>query len=207
MRSTSAVHESSQAATDHGWRNIPNAISLTRLFATPVLLGTVLYRRQELFTWLLLACLLSDILDGLIARTFNLRSKLGASLDSIADMLVCLIGVAGIFRFQSEFLAIYYREVLVVLGLYAAEVLAALVRYGKISSFHTVLNRVAAYAQGIFVMSLFLWGYRGWIFQPMIVLTVLAYSEELVLVYLLPEWRNDVRGVYWVLFHREGVSS
>ena len=207
MPSIPVEREAPQTAADRVWRNIPNAISLTRLLATPVLLGTVLCRRQEFFKWLLLACLLSDILDGLIARAFNLRSKIGASLDSIADMLVCVIGMAGLFMFQSEFLAAHYAEILIVPSLYAVEVMAAILRYGKISSFHTVLNRIAAYAQGMFVISLFLWGYRGWIFQPTIALTVLAYSEELVLLYLLPKWRSDVPGLYWVLSHKGAVSS
>ncbi len=188
-------------------KNIPNAISLARLLATPILLATVLYRRQEFFKWLLLACLLSDILDGLIARLFRLRSRLGASLDSAADMLILLISVAGVFKFQTEFLAAHYGEILMALGLYAAQAVAAIFRYGKISSFHTILARIAAYAQGIFVMSLFLWGYRGWLFHPAIALAVLASVEELLLLYLLPEWRRDVRGLYWVLSNPETRSA
>jgi len=181
------------------WRNIPNGISLGRLLATPVLLSAVLLQHQELFKWLLLACLVSDIFDGLIARAFNLRSQTGASLDSVADWLVGLNMVAGLFVFQRLFLARNYGEILLVLGLYATEAVAAILRYGKLSSFHTILNRIAAYAQGIFVMSLFIWSYQGWIFKPMIVLSVLSCLEEFMLLYLLPEWRSDVRGVYWVL--------
>ena len=122
-------------------------------------------------------------------------------------MLVCLIAVAGLFRFQNEFILAHYPEILMVLGLFVAEAVVAILRYGKISSFHTVLNRIAAYAQGIFVMSLFLWGYKWWLFHPTIVLAILAYSEEFVLLYLLPEWRSDVRGVYWVLSQEASASS
>ena len=194
-------------AADRVSRNIPNAISLARLLATPVLLWAVLLHRQELFKWLLLACLLSDILDGWIARAFNLRSETGASLDSLADLLVALNMVVGLFMFQREFLGAHYLEVLLVVGLFAVEAIAAIFRYRRISSFHTILNRIAAYAQGIFVMSLFLWGYQGWIFRPTIVLSVLACCEEFALLYLLPKWRSDVRGVYWVLRDKGAVSS
>ena len=58
-----------------------------------------------------------------------------------------------------------------------------------------MLVRIAAYAQGIFMMSLFWFGYVAWVFYPMTVLTVLATGEELVLLFLLPEWTADVRGV------------
>lgn len=180
------------------WSNVPNAISIARLAAAPFLLGAVLTRHQTYFQWLLLACLLSDILDGWIARTFNLRSRLGASLDSAADMLVQIIGIGGLWIFQKETVLAHRAALLTVVSLYLAEVLIALLRYGRISSFHTILVRVAAYAQGVFVISLFFWGYAGWIFYGAMGLSILASSEELVILYLLPEWTPDVRGLYWI---------
>jgi cardiolipin synthase len=193
----------------HGllWKNTPNAISLARLLATPILLAAVIQGRAEMFKWLLLACLLSDILDGLIARVFHLRSKFGAKLDSAADMLVAFISIAALFVFQRAFIAAHFWELSIVVLLYAAEILAALLRYGKISSFHTTVNRIAAYSQGIFVMSLFLWGYRGWLFHSMIAVTIMASLEEFLLLGVLPEWRSDVRGLYWVLADRRIISK
>jgi CDP-diacylglycerol--glycerol-3-phosphate 3-phosphatidyltransferase len=170
--------------------------------ATPVLLYAAIAKEPGLFKWLLLACLLSDIADGLIARAFNLRSQLGARLDSIADMIVFAIGIFGLYAFQAGVLARHWIPLAVVVGLYLVEAAGALWRYGRISSFHTILVRISAYAQGIFVMSLFLFGYMAWVFYSMIVLTVLAYGEELVLLFLLPEWTADVRGIYWVLTRR-----
>jgi phosphatidylglycerophosphate synthase len=188
------------------WRNIPNAISLARLLATPILLAAVLWRRPELFKWLLLACLLSDILDGLIARVFRLRSHFGATLDSTADMLVMLIMIAGVCEFQRQFVTVHFWEISVAVAFFALEIIAALWRYGRISSYHTILNRIAAYAQGIFVTSLLFWGYQGWLFHTMIALTIAASSEEFLLLYVLPEHRVDVPGLYWALSNR-GIRS
>jgi CDP-diacylglycerol--glycerol-3-phosphate 3-phosphatidyltransferase len=181
------------------WRNTPNAISVARLCATSVLFASVLLHRVEVFKWLLLACLLSDILDGLIARTFHLTSKLGASLDSLADAVTMFIGLFGVIIFQKPFVLEHYPELLVAVVFYAVEVIASLWRYGRLSSFHTLLDRVAAYMGGIFVMSLFLWGYCGWFFHLTVVVYVVALSEEMLLIYLLPEWRSDVGGMRRVL--------
>ena len=181
------------------WRNIPNAISIARLCATAVLLAAVLLHQIELFKWLLLACLLSDILDGLIARTFHLTSKLGAALDSIADALTMLIGFIGVYVFQRSFVSEHYAGVLVVAIFYAAEIAAALIRYGRLSSFHTLLDRIAAYACGIFVMSLFLWGYHAWLYQLTVMVYVVSLSEEMILILILPEWKTDVGNVFRVL--------
>jgi len=181
------------------WRNTPNAISIARLCATSVLLATVLLNRIEVFKWLLLACLLSDILDGLIARAFHLTSKLGASLDSLADAVTMFIGLLGILVFQKLFIFEHYPELLLIVVIYAVELIASLWRYGSLSSFHTLLDRIAAYMGGIFVMSLFLWGYYGWLFHFTVIVYVVALSEEMLLIYLLPEWRSDVGGIYRVL--------
>jgi CDP-diacylglycerol--glycerol-3-phosphate 3-phosphatidyltransferase len=181
------------------WRNTPNAISIARLCATSVLFTSVLLHRVEVFKWLLLACLLSDILDGLIARTFHLTSKLGASLDSIADAVTILIGLFGVFVFQRLFVFEHYTELLLVVAFYAVELIASFWRYGRLSSFHTLLDRIAAYMGGIFVMSLFLWGCYAWLFHLTVIVYVVALSEEMLLIYLLPEWRSDVGGIYRVL--------
>jgi phosphatidylglycerophosphate synthase len=181
------------------WRQIPNGVSAARLAATPVLLGAAIQRREDLFKWLLLACLLSDILDGLIARTFHLSSRLGAFLDSTADMLVTLIAFYAVYVFRWQAVKPHLFAISWIFGLYVLEAAAAIYRYGRISSFHTLLVRISAYLQGIFVMSLFLCGFKGWIFAIMLAVTLAAYVEELILVTLLPEWKTDVRGLYWVL--------
>jgi CDP-diacylglycerol--glycerol-3-phosphate 3-phosphatidyltransferase len=195
-----------QTSPGRPWRNVPNAISTARLCATTVLLASVVLHRVELFRWLLLACLLSDILDGLIARAFHLTSKLGATLDSIADMLTWSIGLLGLLVFQRPFVAGHSRELMLVAVLYVAEIAASLWRYGKLSSFHTLLARVAAYAAGIFVMSLFLWGYLGWLFYAAVCVYVVALLEEMAMIVLLPEWRPDAGGLLRVL-GRRGAES
>jgi len=194
-----ATDEISAAFPAAWWRNTPNAISLARLLATPVLLLAVLASDERLFKWLLLACLLSDIADGLLARALRARSSLGAFLDSTADLLVSLIGIAGLCVFHFEVVAAHRTALSLVLGLYIAEAGLSFWRYGRISSFHTVLTRIAAYSQGFFVVGLFLWGYSGWLFYAMAVLSVAAYTEEIVLVSLLPAWRADVGGLYRIL--------
>ena len=72
------------------WRGIPNGISLARIGAALFLLTAALEQNRKYFQWLLVACMLSDILDGWIARTFDWKSRLGAILDSTGDILVLL---------------------------------------------------------------------------------------------------------------------
>jgi CDP-diacylglycerol--glycerol-3-phosphate 3-phosphatidyltransferase len=179
--------------------NIPNALSVFRLLSAPVLLALAIGAQGRAFRWLLVFSLLSDILDGLIARALRITSKIGALLDSTADILVSAISVFGVFKFQSQFVAEHYNPILVVIALYLLSTAGGVLRYGRLASFHTISCRVAAYAQGIFVVLLLFRGYEPTLFYLMIGLSALAYIEEITLVWLLPTWSANVGGLYWVL--------
>ena len=83
-------------------RQLPNLLSGARLLASPVLAALAFMQQETVFTWVLIPALLSDILDGLIARMFALESRLGAILDSVADTLLMLVSCYGIWVFHPE---------------------------------------------------------------------------------------------------------
>ena len=77
---------------------IPNVLSFFRLCLIPVIVW--LYTVKQDYLWTLLILLLSaitDIVDGIIARKFNMISDFGKAFDPVADkltqmaMLFCLV--------------------------------------------------------------------------------------------------------------------
>jgi cardiolipin synthase (CMP-forming) len=68
--------------------NLPNSISMVRILLVPVIIFSILNDRNGIALLLFLLAGLSDALDGFIARRFNLRTKLGAVLDPVADKLL-----------------------------------------------------------------------------------------------------------------------
>jgi CDP-diacylglycerol--glycerol-3-phosphate 3-phosphatidyltransferase len=85
-----------------------------------------------------------------------------------------------------------------VAGLWILENLLSLLRYGRLSSFHTYLSKAAAYALGFFLGWLFLFGFVQPVMLAAVAVAVLASLEELALLALLPRWRSNVRGLWWV---------
>jgi CDP-diacylglycerol--glycerol-3-phosphate 3-phosphatidyltransferase len=176
---------------------------MARIVATPVLIFLALTDREDAYTWLLLAALISDIADGLIARTFSITSRLGSRLDTLADTLLWPAAVFGIWVFHPEVMTEHWLLIVLVLGLWAIEMIVAWLRYGKLTSFHTYTIRVSVYGLGIFVVSLFLWGLQPWLLYVASALNMLGNVESLIIMALLPEWTSDVRGLYWVLQQRK----
>jgi len=67
---------------------LPNVITLLRILLTPLLVWLLLDHRMKQALLVFLIAGFSDGLDGLIARVFHQKSKLGAYLDPLADKLL-----------------------------------------------------------------------------------------------------------------------
>lgn len=187
--------------------HIPNALSVARIVAAPLLVFLAVTGHETAFTWVLVPALLSDIADGLIARVFQLQSKLGALLDSVADTLLLFASIVGIWSFHREVIDQHAFAGILLVGAWLLENIVALVRYGRLSSFHTYVSKVAGYLLGIFVGVLFVFGFHSWLLYAAVGVSVLGNLEELALLKMLPEWRPDVRGIIWILRERRGEAS
>jgi cardiolipin synthase (CMP-forming) len=67
---------------------VPNQITLLRLGFLPLFIVSISYEHYRWALVILLIAGLSDAIDGLLARSLNQRSSLGAYLDPIADKLL-----------------------------------------------------------------------------------------------------------------------
>jgi phosphatidylglycerophosphate synthase len=175
-------------------RQLPNAISIARLCAVPVLAWLALTNREQAFTWLLVAALFSDAADGYIARAFSVISSTGAMLDSIADAI--LMGIIGYGTWI--FHPVVFQEHGFILGtimfLWLVEHVVAIVRYGRPSSFHTRLVRIAVAAVSVFIVLLFVVGFNQWLFYVAATLSLGAVVEQLTMLWFVPEWTPNIRG-------------
>ena len=67
---------------------VPNQLTFLRLGFLPLFIITIHYRRYDIALAVLIVAALTDGLDGLVARSLNQRTALGAYLDPIADKLL-----------------------------------------------------------------------------------------------------------------------
>lgn len=154
---------------------------------------------RELFAWFLLVSYTTDVIDGFLARRLKIESVRGAQLDSIGDMLTLIAAIIGVAWFEWDFIRENYIPIAIVLGLYFTQMIIALVKYGRVTSFHTYLAKLSALVQGVFLIWLLLVGPIYWLFYTFMVLGIIETIEETILIFMYDEWVSEVKGIYWAL--------
>lgn len=80
--------------------NLPNLITVGRIFCVPFIVWAITVGRYQLAFWLFVAAGASDAVDGFLAKRLEARSELGAYLDPLADKALLMsiyvtLGIAG----------------------------------------------------------------------------------------------------------------
>jgi phosphatidylglycerophosphate synthase len=182
---------------------IVNLITRYRIAAAPVLIFLIFTHQADLFKWLLAVSFLTDAVDGYLARKYKVTSRFGSRLDSIGDDLTIAAAIIGLFVFKPGFIRSEIVLVIILLALFILQNIFAYARYGKQTSFHTYVAKVAAVLQGFFMLSVF------FLPDPVVILfyaaafvTIIDLIEEVIIISLLPKWEADVKGLFWVLKKR-----
>ncbi|MCQ6958735.1 CDP-alcohol phosphatidyltransferase family protein [Mucilaginibacter aquariorum] len=127
-----------------------NVITFYRLAAAPLLVVLLLYQQFHIFKWLLAVSFFTDAIDGWLARTFRTVSLMGARIDSIADDLTVTAAILGMVLYHHAFLRSEWPLIAILLLFYLIQNSIALIRFRKLTSFHTYLAKAAAVLQGVF---------------------------------------------------------
>lgn len=178
---------------------LPNLLSAYRLLALPFIVYCILKGDKNMYIVLLSINLITDILDGLIARVFKLETEFGARLDSLADIGTYSMAFAGLIVLESDFLNKHVVEFNILISLYITPQIVSLLRFKRTTSLHLYSNKIAGYLQGIFIFWYFNFGCATWYFHLMLVFSYIAYLEELVILLTIQQLRSNVKGIYFMI--------
>ncbi len=179
--------------------NVPNLISLYRLLAFPVILFMAVTNRENWFIILLSISLVSDALDGGIARYFKLQTNFGAALDNLADIFTYAMALLGIFVFKWTEIEPHATILYLFFTLFIISYIVAFARFGKIPGLHLYSAVSAGYLQSIFFFILFVFGFYPWMFYLVIGWGIIAYIEKIAVLFYLDDIKIGVKGLYWLM--------
>jgi len=181
---------------------IPNILSFYRIIAFPFVLWLIFRKQESLFSVFLIISLITDVLDGLIARCFNMQTEFGARLDSIADIGTYILAIMGVFVFKSADFAPHIYSFYLFIFLLLSCFILSLLKFGRFPSLHLYSWKIGGYIQGIFFFILFMFGFSTIFYYFMIVWGILTFCEHIVIQLLIKEMKTNAKGVYWVLKQR-----
>ena len=184
---------------------IPNLLSLYRLLMFPYILYLGIHRQEQLFAILLTINLITDVLDGLIARCFNMQTELGARLDSIADLGTYIAAIVGIFFFKSTDFQPHLGSFFVFIFLLCFAHILSLIKFKRLPSLHLYSWKIGGYIQGAFFIVLFIFGFYPVFYYIMIIWGILAFSEHIIIQLIIEKMQSNAKGLYWVLKNKKAT--
>jgi len=179
--------------------NIPNILSLYRLISFPFVLYLALNGHENLFVWLLCINLVTDILDGWIARAFDMQTEIGARMDSIADIGTYILAIVGMIIFKTEDFAPHWWSFSIFIGLFIMTNVVSLIKFKRFPSLHLYSMKIGGYVQGSFFFVLFTYDFITAYYFFMLIWGYFAFSESIIIQLILKKMKSNAKGLYWVL--------
>ena len=179
--------------------NIADWFSFYRVLIAPILLALIIFDLRLIFTWFLLISYATDAIDGYLARKLKITSPRGSQLDSFGDQITLIIGLIGLFYFETPFIKTNIILIVIVFIPYVIQMLIAYRKYGKATAFHTYLAKLSAVLQSLFILWSLFFSPEYVLFYIMIVIGLLETIEEIMLIFMYDHWASDVKGIYWAL--------
>ena len=99
-------------------KNLPNLISALRLIMSPYVLIFALRGEIKQSMLLFVLLLISDALDGAIARLLGAETRLGKMLDPLADKTLLLFGLLSVTLFTTNGVSILLLKTVVIRDLF-----------------------------------------------------------------------------------------
>lgn len=183
--------------------NLPNMVSLIRIFMAPVLIYLAVTQQPHWYIGMLIFTVFTDVLDGFLARMLNQITTMGSHLDSWGDFVIYNTMAVCAWILWPD---IIQREKLYFLIIVLSFLLPAaigFIKFHRFTGYHTWAVKLAVVVTIISYILLFT-GLLDWPFRVAAILCLYAAIEEIIITFLLHHEHVDVRSAWRALrYHRE----
>jgi cardiolipin synthase len=183
--------------------NLPNLVSLVRILMAPVLIYLALSQQPHWFIAVLLFAEFTDVLDGFLARVLNQITEMGSHLDSWGDFAIYSTMAVCAWILWPD---ITQREIIYIIMIvlsFTLPVLAGLIKFQKLTSYHTWSVKLAVLITVVGYILLFT-GLLDWPFRLAALFCLYAGIEQISITLLIKHEHVDVRTVWQALkYNRE----
>ena len=172
---------------------IPWAMAAGRAALGPVLIAGAACSWNPLsLAGIVVAALVSDIFDGVLARRWRSDTPGVRLFDSMADTVFYLCVAAALWIAHPEVLRHNAGMLELLLGLEAMRHAFDLAKFGKPASYHSYLAKTWGLVMAIAVIAIFATGRESALFPLALCQGIACNLEGLAMSLILPAWRKDV---------------
>jgi len=181
-------------------------IAFRFLLAPVMLLLGYFYQTQykKLVVVLLFLGLISDVLDGIIARKQNIASAKMRRLDSQTDMIFWLSAGFTAWFMWPEVISNHSFVIWILLGMEASCYAVSILRFGRETCTHAYLSKFWGLTLLAAFTDLILNGNAGFLFYFCLSAGIISHLDRILITLILPKWQHDVPSAYHAWLIRKG---
>lgn len=173
---------------------IPNLLSASRIAVAPAELWAAWTGREHLFLALFVYVLLSDAIDGRIARRSGTASPLGATLDSWGDFAMFLSLPPCVWWLWPDIVRAEALFITLAVLSYIVPTIIGYLRWHRLTSYHTWAAKLSAVMMGVTVLVLLIWGV-SLPFRLVVPLFMFSAVEDIAITFILRHWQPNVPSI------------
>ncbi len=175
--------------------NIPNSLSIFRIIAAPFLIIFAWFNMPNLFFILFTLMLISDALDGFIARALDQTSELGARLDSYGDITTYLSTPLAVWFLYPQIIKTEINYIIIAIVVYILPAIFTLIKFGKLASYHTWITKISALLMSLGVVILILFG-DNFLFHIAVYFLIIEAIENIAITLTLKEQKSNIKSIW-----------
>jgi cardiolipin synthase (CMP-forming) len=189
--------------------NIPKGLILFRFLLAPTILCLAYYFGESSKMTILILMylgLISDILDGIIARRQNSSTEKLRRLDSQTDMIFWLsIGFATWILYP-ELISKNLTSIRIILSMEILVYIISILKFKKETCTHAFLSKIWGITLLIAFTSLIGFNHSGIPFLMAIIMGIISHIDRILITLILPSWTHDIPSSYHAYLYRKGIQ-
>lgn len=189
--------------------NIPISLILFRLLLAPIILVLAYFIGESAkmtIVVLMYLGLISDILDGIIARKQNISSEKLRRMDSQTDMVFWMsIGFATWILYP-KLISGNSIFIWTILGMEISCYVISLIKFKKETCTHAFLSKLWGITLLIVFTSLLGYNHAGIPFALAIIMGLISHIDRILITLILPKWTYDIPSAYHAYLIRKGIN-
>ncbi|PKH51258.1 CDP-alcohol phosphatidyltransferase [Tenacibaculum sp. Bg11-29] len=189
--------------------NTPLSLILFRLLLAPIILLLAYFIGENakiIIVILMYLGLISDILDGIIARKQNISSPKLRRMDSQTDMVFWVsIGLATWILYP-KLISDNSIVIWTILGMELACYAISFIKFKKETCTHAFLSKIWGITLLIAFTSLIGFNHAGIPFYSAVIIGLISHIDVILIILILPKWTHDIPSAYHAYLIRKNIN-